>query len=85
MEISIFLGCLYFAVCFSIVAIMCWFLAGLNVWGILRSHSMWRFSKRGVVNWLWLSLFVPCGVAASFVAVVFWHGVFLALRFICSA
>ena len=67
---------LYFAVCFSIVATTFLFLTGLNLWGITHAHSVWCFSKRRIVNFLWVALFLPGGIASGFVAVVFWIGVF---------
>ena len=70
------LGCLYFAICFSIVGIGFFFFVGLNLWGISHRHSMWRFSKWGIINLLWIILFAPCAIVSSMVAVVFWSGVF---------
>lgn len=76
MEISVVLSSLYFAICFSIVGLVSSLLVGINFWRALRRYSMWRFSKWGVVNYLWLILLVPCAITSSIVAVIFWDGVF---------
>jgi len=70
------LSSLYFAICFSIVGLVSWLLVGINLWGALRRYSMWRFSKWGIVNYLWLFVFIPCAISSSIVAVIFWDGVF---------
>ena len=74
MDMANLLGSLYFAICFSICGLVSLFLCGLVVYGALRRGSMWRFSKWGIVNWLWAVLFFPFGLVFSFLAIVFWGG-----------
>jgi len=67
-------GTLYFAVCFSIVGLSFLILSVYNGVGIVNRKSPARLSKYGVVNWLFLMLFLPSSSVSLCVSVIFWSG-----------
>lgn len=70
------LGTLYFAVTFSITGIMLILLAGYNVFGAVARRSCARLPGHGLVNLVFVLLFLPGGVVFALLGLVFWVALF---------